>query len=351
MENKSSPKLGEFLRSEREKKNVTIEQIASATKINIKLLHALESDSFDSLPAKPFVRGFITNYARYLGLEPGHIIEQYDRYLDEQAGVKFKRPAEAPHIFVDRGGNTDNSKTVLGFVMGGFLLFGFIAVAILRPSMKHHHSHKSHKLAQIDNDEMYTVALPPGEGTTILPETTKPSHEQPNVVAAAPPAPTPKAQPSPAPTPTPAPAHVSVAPNPSPIVAVAPEAKVKQNSAALAPIPAPLKPVAESKKAPEAQKAPPIPANEVKFKLVVRAKEDSWVKYQSDDRPVLGFILKKDKTIYIKARNNIRFMTGNPKGIEYAPEGNGSFQSFKDNNRSVIIPASAQAEFQEHPFR
>jgi hypothetical protein len=82
---------------------------------------------------------------------------------------------------------------------------------------------------------------------------------------------------------------------------------------------------------------------------VVRAKEDSWVKYQSDDRKLMAFTLKKDKVIYIRARENIRFMSGNPKGVEYSYN-RASFKSFSSQERSLIYPPDAASTFKDHMF-
>ena len=46
MNPESSQTLGEFLRQERERRGMTIEQVASATKINVRMLHALEAKLF-----------------------------------------------------------------------------------------------------------------------------------------------------------------------------------------------------------------------------------------------------------------------------------------------------------------
>jgi cytoskeletal protein RodZ len=54
--------LGEFLKAERQRRGLTIEQTASATKIGLKILRQLEADDYASLPALPFVRGFSRNY-------------------------------------------------------------------------------------------------------------------------------------------------------------------------------------------------------------------------------------------------------------------------------------------------
>src|SRR6478735_5438192 len=118
--------LGEYQRGEREKRHITIEQVASATKINIKLLHALESDNYDLLPAKPFVRGFVTSYTRYVGLDHREILARFDPFLDEKSGRKFKRPEDTPHIFVEREGASENSKMWLSIGMVSFIVAGII---------------------------------------------------------------------------------------------------------------------------------------------------------------------------------------------------------------------------------
>ena len=77
MSAETSQTLGEFLRHERERRGMTIEQVASATKINVRMLHALEADHFAELPAKPFVRGFVTSYCRFIGLTPKEILTRF----------------------------------------------------------------------------------------------------------------------------------------------------------------------------------------------------------------------------------------------------------------------------------
>ena len=62
MTNEISPTLGEYLRSEREKREITIEQVASATKVGVRTLILLEADQYAELPVRPFVLGFVRSY-------------------------------------------------------------------------------------------------------------------------------------------------------------------------------------------------------------------------------------------------------------------------------------------------
>ncbi|NBY18962.1 helix-turn-helix domain-containing protein [bacterium] len=61
--------FGRYLKSEREKRGIRLEEIASSTKIHIQNLALMEEDRWKELPQDPFIRGFISAYARYIGLD------------------------------------------------------------------------------------------------------------------------------------------------------------------------------------------------------------------------------------------------------------------------------------------
>ncbi len=70
--------FGAWLRAEREAKGISLEEIARVTKIQIRALERLEDAQFDDLPADVFVRGFIRNYARVVGLDADAALSRYD---------------------------------------------------------------------------------------------------------------------------------------------------------------------------------------------------------------------------------------------------------------------------------
>lgn len=70
--------LGEMLRDAREARGVSLGQAERETKIRQKFITALEDDSFASLPSPIHARGFIRNYAIYLGLDPDNTLEIFD---------------------------------------------------------------------------------------------------------------------------------------------------------------------------------------------------------------------------------------------------------------------------------
>ena len=86
--------IGETLRAARLAKGVSLDQAAAATRIRRSALHALEAEDFDALPAPVYTRGFLLNYARYLGLIAAEIVEEYDRQQRTRAQPPLPPPNE-----------------------------------------------------------------------------------------------------------------------------------------------------------------------------------------------------------------------------------------------------------------
>jgi len=69
--------FGAWLRRERTARQVSIEEIADVTKISKTYLQALEDDRFDILPATVFAKGFLREYAKYVGLDADEVVNSY----------------------------------------------------------------------------------------------------------------------------------------------------------------------------------------------------------------------------------------------------------------------------------
>lgn len=87
-----SVSFGNWLRRQRELREISLREIADVTKISIRYLEALEQDRFDVLPAPVFAKGFLREYARYVGLDPDEVVNSY---LTAQSTVE---PEEVPEI-------------------------------------------------------------------------------------------------------------------------------------------------------------------------------------------------------------------------------------------------------------
>ncbi|MFL6245848.1 MAG: helix-turn-helix domain-containing protein [Thermoanaerobaculia bacterium] len=70
--------FGEELRREREIRGISLKEIADATKISKRFLDALERNDHRTLPAPVFTRGFVREYARYVGLNAEEMVNRYN---------------------------------------------------------------------------------------------------------------------------------------------------------------------------------------------------------------------------------------------------------------------------------
>lgn len=61
--------IGAVLQKERESRNITLEQVETATKIRRKYLEAIEREAFEILPGEVYVKGFVATYLKYLGIK------------------------------------------------------------------------------------------------------------------------------------------------------------------------------------------------------------------------------------------------------------------------------------------
>lgn len=70
--------FGEELRREREIRGISLKEISDATKISKRFLEALERNDHKTLPAPVFTRGFVREYARYVGLNSEEMVNRYN---------------------------------------------------------------------------------------------------------------------------------------------------------------------------------------------------------------------------------------------------------------------------------
>jgi len=66
--------IGKQLRQAREARNLSLEQVAQATRIRVRYLQALEAEQFELLPSTAQVRGFLRAYAAQLNLDPAPLL-------------------------------------------------------------------------------------------------------------------------------------------------------------------------------------------------------------------------------------------------------------------------------------
>ena len=69
--------FGSKLRDARERRGISLRQIANATKISVVALEALERNDVSRLPGGIFSRAFVRSYAVEVGLEPEQTIQEF----------------------------------------------------------------------------------------------------------------------------------------------------------------------------------------------------------------------------------------------------------------------------------
>ena len=81
--------VGEMLRSARQQQRLSVLQVAEAIKIKPQYLEALEEGDYHLLPGQAYVTGFLKNYAKYLGLHPEDVMQDFHTIRPEpQPDVK-----------------------------------------------------------------------------------------------------------------------------------------------------------------------------------------------------------------------------------------------------------------------
>ncbi|MBR6711578.1 MAG: helix-turn-helix domain-containing protein [Selenomonadaceae bacterium] len=85
--------VGYTLRQERERQNLKIEDIEQGTSIRASYIEAIENGEYDKLPGAVYTKGFIKNYAKFLGMDSDAAAKEFSKDLAELAG---ETTTEAP---------------------------------------------------------------------------------------------------------------------------------------------------------------------------------------------------------------------------------------------------------------
>ena len=138
--------FGAKLRTARERRGVSLHQIAASTKISAAALEALESNDLERLPGGIFTRAFVRSFASEVGLDPEEAVreflaqsaaermlvgsvyaddsEDYGQYLSQQRVARtalwiglLSVPIAVLLIFLGRGGESEESDSSAAAVL------------------------------------------------------------------------------------------------------------------------------------------------------------------------------------------------------------------------------------------
>ncbi|MEU1851078.1 RodZ domain-containing protein [Streptomyces sp. NPDC019990] len=122
------PSIGRVLQQARIAAGLTVDDISSATRVRMNIVHAIEADDFTPCGGDVYARGHIRTLAKAVRLDPAPLLDQYG---DEHGGRPAPTPAaplfEAERIRPERRGPNWTAAmvaailAVIGFV--GFTMF------------------------------------------------------------------------------------------------------------------------------------------------------------------------------------------------------------------------------------
>ncbi len=94
--------IGPSLKAAREAAGLGLGEVADRLKLSMRQLEAIERDDFDALPGATFVRGFVRNYARFLGVDPEPLMQALEQHFPSAVNdvanlVKGTAARDLPH--------------------------------------------------------------------------------------------------------------------------------------------------------------------------------------------------------------------------------------------------------------
>ena len=105
--------VGEILKNTREAKGITIEQVAEATSIRVLYLNAIEKEEFKLIPGEVYLKGFIRNYANYIGLNGPAMVEKYKEQVEADKKYMHQVQPDTNDIKHNQQQQISQSKTKL----------------------------------------------------------------------------------------------------------------------------------------------------------------------------------------------------------------------------------------------
>jgi cytoskeleton protein RodZ len=327
MEEMSNESLGSYVKKMRDEKNISIEQVAYATRISLKMLRALEEDDHTALPAPTFVRGYLQAYAKYVRIDTQDLLLRYQHHL--ATAPDTKKGAIRSHYLYVRERYQEKRRLVLVIV----LFVAMLSVAgtyFLLKAKRERNKHLAQQAEQIT--KMETAKAP--EAAVAAAAKADESDEKTEEGAG-----DHKAD-----------AQKTEAPKTE---AAKPEAAKPVEAPAAAPAPAPkaeAKPVTTTATASAAATSTATStsaADEKKaYNALLRAEADVWLRFQTDEDPVRDLTLREGKALMLRANKVIKIFSGNLGALKATMNGAPLPSLAADaKSKSAVLPQSEAANY------
>ena len=90
--------VGKILKSQRQKKNLKLEDIEKDIRVRLKFLSAIEDDDWTLFSSKVYIGGLIRNYSKYLDLDPDRLLAFFRRQYAKKEEESFKKRLSAKYL-------------------------------------------------------------------------------------------------------------------------------------------------------------------------------------------------------------------------------------------------------------
>ncbi len=284
--------FGKSLRQQREFRDISLEEVAESTMINLRFLQAIEDERFQDLPHPTFVKGFLRAYAKHLGLDADEIVLGYEQYLQSQ---QTDEPEQKPEQY------SNSCKIKLGehkafpfpiAIAAGVILIGSFTFFFWPESSKN----GVQKPVEISIPDKATKPAPQPKTIAVENKTQSngPLTTKEEILASA---------------------------------SIKEPQKKSKKTTAPATAAKPAKPAEEKQtgkkaalKKTVAPQAKPLPAQtEPKISLKIEATEDTWILAEVDAIDTLDFYLREGQNKIIRASHKIVFKSiGNGGGLTFS---------------------------------
>jgi len=306
--------IGALLRETRENFGGDVERIANALRIRAQYLVAIEEGRYDRLPAPVYALGFVRAYAIHLGLDGDEAVR---RFKQEASGFEISRDLVFPVPLGDRGiPHTRILVTAVLLLLAAYGAWYYLSSGgRVRPE----------RVSPVP-----TALLPP----PAAPSTASPPSS--SVSQSTPPESTPKLPPSPSP---PASSESeSAAPTLTPPPPAGSSSSHTDNAApvlkppALVPPQTSITPPAQTAALPPSDNGPAISpgpgnlhvfgATDAAVRIVIRAKDDCWIKVHDQNGATVFQRLMKPGDVYrVPEQSGLTLYAGNASGLAVTVDG------------------------------
>ena len=174
--------IGEKLEEARKRKGISVREAAETTKIRGDYLQKFEANSFDLDLPPLYIRGFLRSYARYLDLDAGRFLAEYDSVMaaEGRAPRRESREVYGRVEFGEGGGESANGgrtaqdqavRLKFGLLIGGAIVAIVVIILLInvlffraptRPA-----AHAAGPATTVQADAAQTLTLTATEATRV----------------------------------------------------------------------------------------------------------------------------------------------------------------------------------------